>query len=95
MIMKMNDKQKQRWEATRAKGKSNFIWTRGVLGWGGLTAVLFAGFVAFRQSGYDLARMSLNSFLMYLMGALIVFPIGGYFWGLRMWDKMEEMHSRQ
>lgn len=67
----------QRLERHLAQGRTRFILTRGVLGWGLTTGVLWSILMTFAMEGWSLwATLPL---------ALIVFPIGGYFWGAFMW----------
>ena len=59
------------------KEKKDFIIKRGVLGWGITTAILFSLLMSFVKQD--------ATFLGTLATAIILFPIGGYFWGLWMW----------
>lgn len=65
-------------------GRSRFIWTRGVLGWGVTTAVLFAAVMAWSR------EMNLGMFLVTLGIALVLFPAGGFVWGALMWRLLVE-----
>ena len=59
------------------RGRASFALRYGVLGWGISTALLFAFYQGFTQ-GWDA--------LGYWLGiSLVVFPIGGWFWGVTMW----------
>lgn len=75
----------KKWEETRAKGKSHFVWRFGVLWWGGMMALIF-GVKHFLQPmepqwiGYAL---------------LLIFPVGGYFCGLWIWRMMERAYQRE
>jgi len=61
-----------------AGGPWRFILLRGVIGWGLLTAVLFA-FVM------PLVDESSQTFFDRLPLALVIFPSGGVLWGAMMW----------
>ena len=74
----MTENQREKWEKTRAKGRAHFIWVRGVLAWGGLTAIFWSAFMGFVIG--DAAPLS------FLVVAIAIFPIGGYFWGIWVWE---------
>jgi hypothetical protein len=63
-----------------ARGKARFIFTRGVLGWGLLTASLFVGWTL-------LAKKSISPREVVL--AYTMFPLGGIFWGTCMWARIK------
>jgi len=75
--MPISKKQAERWAQVHQKGRANFIWFRGVVCWGITTAILWSAFMAYFVGN--------GSFVRYLVPAFVVFPIGGYFWGVRMW----------
>jgi hypothetical protein len=72
----MTPRQLQRWAATRARGRSRFIWLFGVLGWGIPMVILWT---AFMVRGFGLPSIPVIPF------AAIAFPLGGYVWGAAMW----------
>ncbi|MCQ8879811.1 hypothetical protein NQT69_17580 [Pseudoalteromonas shioyasakiensis] len=67
------------------KGKWHYTFVHGVLGWGVSTAILFSllqgffGYVDF----FDVLPLS-----------LILFPIGGLFWGLYMWSYLGNQYAK-
>lgn len=67
-------------------GRNRFVLLVGVLGWGVPTAILFVVLQCL-QEGWD-------SFLVQLVIALIIFPLGGLAWGLLMWKMMERRRLR-
>ncbi len=79
----------QKWEKTRSKGKNNFILKTGVLYWGISTGVLWSIFMFFQGESRTIAR-----FLAYFIPALILFPIGGLFWGLWVWNITEKKYRK-
>jgi len=83
-MMKMNEKRLARWTQTRQMGRTKFIWLRGVLGWGVTTAVLSSLIMTVFQ-GFP-------TFLFRLGIAMILFPIGGYFWGIWVWELAEKQY---
>jgi hypothetical protein len=61
--------------------RTQFVWQRGVLGWGVLSGLLFAVMTAMIRSAE--CRRELG---MLLMTALPIFCVGGCFWGHAMWS---------
>ena len=74
-----------RWEKTRARGRTQFIWVNGVLMWGVLTGVLWSLAMPVMQPEM--------SFLKLLPLALAGFPAGGYLWGVLVWRAMEKKYQ--
>lgn len=76
----------RKWASIRARGSSRFILLAGVLGWGLPVAILWAAITS---------RMaSVEEFASYLIPAIVLFPLGGYLWGLLMWKWMERRFAR-
>lgn len=67
------------------KGKWPYILVYGVLGWGVSTAILFSLLQAFLGEVAFLDVLSLS---------LILFPIGGLFWGLYMWSYLGKQYAK-
>lgn len=65
--------------------RSQYVLRYGVLGWGVPTAVLFS-LIRFYLDG--------GSFLAHLVPALILFPIGGIFFGRFMYRSLERKHAK-
>ena len=65
--------------------RGQYIFRFGVLGWGVPTAVLFALIQCYTQGG---------SFFSWLVPAIVLFPIGGYFWGHIMYRLNERRFSK-
>ncbi len=68
-----------------AKGRGHFVGFWGVIVWGFPTAVLFSIIMAWWEE---------LPFWPLLWLSLILFPIGGYFWGTIMWRYMEKQAER-
>jgi hypothetical protein len=77
---------RERWAATRARGKTRFVLQYGVLAWGVTTALIWTLVMALWQ-GWE-------RFWMHLGIALVVFPLAGIFWGVWMWHWSERSHRR-
>ncbi|MFN8710231.1 MAG: hypothetical protein ACK526_10855 [Planctomyces sp.] len=65
----------------RGLARSQFVKRYGVLGWGVSTAVIWAVLMAAIESSASL--------LVLLPIALVLFPIGGYFFGQALWSVHE------
>jgi hypothetical protein len=75
-------KKRQAWEKTRQKGKSAYLFRRGMLRWGG-SMFLFSTFMDI------LARRHRLDWPLLATG-LVVWPLAGYAWAQAMWM----MHER-
>jgi hypothetical protein len=82
----MNQRDYVRWEKTRSKGRSRFVWLVGVTLWGITTGILWALAMAWID-GFDKLPILLAL-------ALFGFPIGGYFFGAWMWNKIEAEYRK-
>ncbi|GGW64009.1 hypothetical protein [Alishewanella tabrizica] len=72
----MNQQKSEKLKAVIQKGKWSYVLKHGVLGWGVLTAILWSAIMHFIGS----IPFTESIFL-----ALVLFSIGGVFWGLCMW----------
>jgi hypothetical protein len=78
--------QQAKWLKARAHGKRNFVLLRGVLGWGGFMFLFMAAFsYIFNRAFFDLRLL--------LIVEAVVWPIGGYFYGLWLWNLMESKYG--
>jgi len=84
--MRMTQQQAERWARTRQKGRKRFVWVHGVLGWGLPMAITCPVLLAVFQ-GWE--RLPLN-----LPIALVLFPIGGYWFGAWMWRFGEQKYQQ-
>lgn len=75
----------QRWARTRELGRPRYIWLYGVVFWG-LTAGLLWSIIMATFQGW-------NRWPVLFVTAMVVFPIGGYFFGTTMWNKMEAKYE--
>jgi len=82
----MREKDRKRWECTRAKGRRHFILVRSVLGWGLGTAFLFTALLW--VEGEPSSRLLPN-----LVASVVVFPLGGILWGSWMWSILEGQYQ--
>lgn len=60
-----------------ARGRRSFILRYGVFFWGVSTAIAFSLYQGF--------TLGWGSFLYWVSISLVIFPIGGWFWGVAMW----------
>jgi len=63
--------------------RTQFVWRRGVLGWGVVSGLLFVVMTAMLRSAE--CRRELG---VLLMTALPLFLVGGYVWGCVMWPRL-------
>ena len=63
--------------------KRRFVWRQGVLGWGVTTALLWTALMCLMRAADE--GLTLRLALVHLTAALVLFPVGGYFWGLWTW----------
>jgi len=76
----------EKWAKLSKLGRRGFILRYGVLGWGVPTAILFSLVQAY-SDGWD-------TFLLRLVPALVLFPLGGILWGAMMWRFLERRNAR-
>ena len=76
------------WRKTRAGGKNRFIWTHGVLQWGGFMFCFSLG--VFQHSHYG-SLFSTEGNLPFRLGlALVVWVFVGYLYGQSRWRRNEQ-----
>ena len=84
--MEMNQRNMKKWEQIRSKGRSRYIWVNGVVIFGLVTAISWSIMM-------ELVQPSEFIFLRPLM-ALILFPAGGYFFGIFNWKANENKYVK-
>ncbi len=80
-----------RWEQTRRMGREQWIWRRGVCGWGLSVAFFFSiispvAFWFILQPGGSFGNLLCLTATLSFIG----FPVGGYFWGASVWSRAEK-----
>jgi uncharacterized membrane protein len=75
--MSKADRRTERRARMIKRGRRSFTLRYGVLGWGVSTAILFSLYQGYSQ-GWD-------RLVYWLIVSLVIFPIGGWFWGVAMW----------
>lgn len=83
-----------RWERNRARGRTNFVWRNGVMGWGLPAAVLTIAYKFVQEHGFVLSSTLSHDLRIGIALALIVFPFCGYLLGGRLWDVGEANYHR-
>jgi len=79
----MKQTQKTKWESIRARGKSRYIFLYGIIGWGVPTAILYT----ILTSLFEIRTLTFNQeILKTFLISIILFPIGGIFFGLWTWS---------
>ena len=81
----MNEKNIKKWEIVRTKGKQHFIWFNGVFIFGICMA-----------SGASIGQIILSeeNILIRIIINFIVWPIGGYFYGVTVWIISEKRYLK-
>lgn len=74
----------QPWERQRRSGKVRFIFMRGVLGWGFLTAFVVS-IISWVKNSYTLSTD-------HLIVNFMICPLAGLFFGWRLWNRMERKY---
>ena len=70
-----------------AARKRRFVWRYGVVGWGLSTALIWTAAMCLWRALDD--GLTWRRGLLQLGAALVLFPIGGYFWGLWTWGAVQ------
>ncbi|HAZ41002.1 MAG TPA: hypothetical protein DCY52_01920 [Methylococcaceae bacterium] len=87
----LNDAEAARWEGIRCQGKSRFIWTQGVLRWGG---VMFAFSLGLFQHAHYGSVFSLEGrWEVRVFVALLTWIFVGYGYGRSSWNRMEARYQ--
>ncbi|MDV3241616.1 MAG: hypothetical protein LOY00_07525 [Methylocaldum sp.] len=81
------------WEQTRARGKRRFVWTHGVLQWGGFMFV-FSTMVYQHQVFGDIFSTQGNLPFRLILGVL-VWTFVGYLYGRSKWQRNEREYAEQ
>lgn len=84
--MTSRDDQFAKWEEIRKQSFLRFVLVRGVLIWGLGTAVLYS-LLMWLISDIDIGKR--------LPFALVLFPVGGLFWGAIMWWFIDRKYRQQ
>lgn len=90
----MNQAQFERWQRVRAKGKDNFVWMNGVLGWGLATGLLYGVVMHLVKYEGKLGSLWTMNFVTFLSSSLLIFAMGGYFWGRVVWNQTEKTFKK-
>ncbi|MBA3031354.1 MAG: hypothetical protein FP816_21420 [Desulfobacteraceae bacterium] len=82
----MKEKHFRKWEKIRSDGRSSFIWRKGVLQWGITISIFWSILMQIIQPQKPIWIRPLV--------AIILFPIGGYIWGLFVWKSTEKKYQQ-
>lgn len=81
------------WERTRALGKARFIWTHGVLRWGGF--MFCFSFAVFQHAALGHVFSTAGNLPFRLILALLVWAYVGYLYGRSVWARNERGYWQQ
>jgi len=87
-MFKWNERNQEKWLTTRIRGKSHFVWVRGVLAYGGIMFVFFTIFQHIMASKYEGVNVADASISIILINA-VIWTVGGYMWGTGAWNLSE------
>jgi hypothetical protein len=87
------DERLRRWEKTRAQGQRRFVWTRGVLQWGGF--MFCFSMAVFQRSHYGDVFSTEGNLPFRLVLGLSVWMYVGYLYGRSQWRKSEQAYFEQ
>lgn len=76
-----------KWEKIRQQGKKRFVYRYGVLGWGLTTGIFFS--IVFELINEGKIHKTVSGSLAISLFSIVLFLVGGYFWGVYMWHSME------
>jgi hypothetical protein len=81
----LTTKQAARWRKTRQIGRGRYTLIYGVLLWGLSSGVIWAVAMSW--------MMGWERLPIYLVGAVVAFPLAGTLWGRLMWRILEARHA--
>jgi hypothetical protein len=81
---------KKSWKEIKSKGKIHFIIKIGIIGWGVPTAILYTLINELFENGLVFTMYFNGEFIKDLLLNLLVFQVGGIFFGWWMWKIAEK-----
>lgn len=84
------DRHRQQWQETRSQGKQHFIWTHGVLQWGGF--MFFFSMAVFQHRHYGQVLSTAGNPPFRLILGLLVWTLVGYLYGQSRWRQNEQKY---
>jgi hypothetical protein len=82
-----------RWEKNRAMGRRDFVFRRGVLGWGVPAALITIVYKVVQEQGFVTAPQLTAALRTAIIVALVVFPLCGWIFGRWLWTAGEARYS--
>lgn len=87
----LDEREAARWEQIRSQGKARFVWTHGVVRWGGVMCVLSLGF--FQHAHYGDIFSLEGRWDLRVLVALLTWIFVGHGYGRSTWNRMEERYQ--
>ncbi|HEX7123927.1 MAG TPA: hypothetical protein VF178_16235 [Gemmatimonadaceae bacterium] len=81
-----------RWEKQRARGRTDFILRRGVVGWGFPAALLVVLYKIVQEQGFVLSPVLTDNVRTAIVIAFLVFPFCGWLFGGWLWRTGEDRY---
>ncbi len=85
--MPLNAKDVEKWEKTRSIGFLKFIVIHGAVSWGLLSGLFYFLITRLFQPATPVLKN--------LIISLVIFPVGGLFWGMMMWYMGEKRYKKE
>ena len=82
-----------RWEKHRAKGRTDFIVRRGIIGWGVPAALLTIFYRIVKEQGFVVTPQLTASLRTAILVALVIFPLCGWLFGRWLWTTGEAQYA--
>ena len=81
------------WERNRARGRTDFVVRRGVVGWGLPAAVLTILYRVVKEQGFVATPQLTASLRTAILVALVIFPLCGWLFGRWLWSTGEAQYT--
>jgi hypothetical protein len=82
-----------RWEKHRAKGRTDFIVRRGIIGWGVPAALVTIFYRIVKEQGFVVTPQLTASLRTAILVALVIFPLCGWLFGRWLWTTGEAQYE--
>jgi hypothetical protein len=89
----MTERWRDEWAEKRAGGMRHFVWSHGVLRWGGFMCLLSLG--AFQQAHFGHLFSREGHWGLRLLVALLTWAFVGYLYGCSQWRRNERRFGRE
>jgi hypothetical protein len=81
------------WEKVRSQGMRHFVWTQGVLGWGGFMFLL--SMAVFQYAHFGNVLSTEGNWLARILFAAFIWSFVGHLYGRSLWRRNEQEYAEQ